>query len=342
MRDQNMYNFNAIKRIFDLEITRDAFYNLEKKEAIPQSKRKKENDSYRYWDIKDLAKIGPKFSILGPRKNKKDAIVTSIYLTKGGGSHKTTFCFNFSKFLALNGKKILLIPLDFQLNLSKKFNFDNSITNVKKTGKYYKGLFEAIDNDLPVNDVIFKTDFPNIDIIPESSNLVRLEVLINSKSFRESIIKQKIKDALKNYDIIIFDNNPSWDILALNSICASDVLISPIGIDSNSSDTLPIFLETLNKQLQGLKLKDIIFIPGFYENNILKKQILEAYRADYPSHFTRNEIRKSTSIDEALGRGLSIFEYDHKSQACDDYKKICHEVWSRIVNSVNRTEDIKQ
>lgn len=325
----SLFNFMHMKYLCGIPITRDAFYALEAKGEIPPAVRKGASN-YRYWTLDAFAQIGETYSVL---EKIGVCVVISVLLTKGGGSHKTTTAMNLACYLALNGKKVLLIPLDFQLSLSKKFGFDNSINNVKRTKVYHPGLFEVIDSKLSIDTVIKKTRFPNIDIIPESANLIRLEVLINSTSFRESVLRNTIAPIVNNYDVIIFDNNPAWDILRLNSLCASDILISPIGIDSNSAEALPMFLETLDGQLKGYTLKEKIFVPGFAENTALKREILEEYREKYPLLFTRTEIRRLISIDEASTNNMSIFEYAPKSTGADDYKKVCDEIWTRIATA---------
>ncbi|MBF0316165.1 MAG: ParA family protein [Oligoflexia bacterium] len=327
------YTMELIKRMLDIEVSRATFYSWEERGEIPNTVGRKENER-RSWSIESVAEIGKKMTPLATPENNNSAVVISIYLSKGGGSTKTTFAHNFAKYLALHGKKVLLVPLDFQLNLSKKFGIDNSPDRVEKTGEFYMGLYEAITKqDTHINDVVIKTRFPNIDIIPESDNLITLEFWLNAQAFREKVFRKALQPLIKEYDVVIFDNNPSWDTIRLNSICASDFLIAPIGADSESSNTLSRFLQTLNKQLDGYAFKDLIFIPSLTESNVLKKEIVNEYRTKYPLLFTANDIRKCTRVDEANALNLSVFEYCPKHPVAEDYKKVCAEVWTRIVNN---------
>lgn len=335
--DNHLFNFNSIQQILDINVSRDAFYNLEKKGEIPLSLRKESNDRYRYWNTHSLAEIGSKLSpLLSP--NTKKGVIVCNYLSKGGGSFKTTLVLNFSKFLALHGKKILLVPLDFQMNLSKKFGFNNSIYQQKETGEFYPGINEVILKKARVEDVINKTNFPNIDIIPESKNLIACEVSLLSMSFRERVIKELLEPLTATYDAIILDNNPSWSSLSFGALCASDINVAAIGIDSNSHESIGDFIESINEQLRGLVLKDQIFIAGHMENNAVKHAILNDYQLSYGSSFLKNNIRKSTIVDEANASGLSVFEYSPKATVTDDFKRTCHELWDRIVSSVNNVK----
>ena len=303
MEEQQYFNFNQVKLILNHDFTKDSFYKMERKNEIPKATRR--GSSYRYWTIQNIAEIGEKFRTLSKLDDHKKPLKMSFYLTKGGGSHKSTTAFNLARYYALMGVKTLLVPLDFQMNMSKRLGMDNTPSVIKSRGSYFKGLFECFDSNLDVRKVIYKTGFPNIDIIPESRQLVRLEVLLNSISYsRETALKKLLEPIKKEYELIIFDNNPNWNILSVNSIVAADILVSPIGCDSNSLDTIELFNSTIDDQLKGLKIADRVFIAGFTENNALKKQILEIYHDNYNSYFLRSDIRKSTSVDEANAQNV--------------------------------------
>lgn len=335
MSEHDLFSFKSIQQILDIGLTRDVFYGMEKKGEIPSSLRKESNDSFRYWDTHSLALLGAQFSPLASPKINKGIIICN-YLSKGGGSFKTTLVLNFAKFLAFRGKKILLVPLDFQMNLSKKFGFNNSLYNQKETGNFYPGITEVVSKKAHIEDVIYQTSFPNIDIIPESKNLISCEVSLLSMSFRERVIKEILTPLKSHYDAIIIDNNPSWSSLSFGALCASDVNVAAIGIDSNSHESIRDFIESLNEQLRGLILKDQIFVAGHMENNAVKQAILNDYQSTYRESFLKNNIRKSTIVDEANASGLSVFEYAPKSAVTDDYKRACYELWDRIVYSVNQ------
>lgn len=332
--EEQHFSFNQVKIILEHDFTKDAFYTMETRRQIPTAIRGGAKGNYRYWTIEHLAEMGEQFRTLSKTSNS-EAIVMSCYLTKGGGSHKSTTVFNLARYYGLMGIKTLLIPLDFQMNISKRFGFDNYPSSVKERGRYFNGLFECFDKNLDIKNVICHTGFPNVDIVPESRQLVRLEVLLNSMSYRrETAIKELISPVMENYELILFDNNPSWSILSVNSIVACDILISPIGCDSNSLDTIELFNSTIKDQLRGLHLTDRIFIAGFTENNALKKSILQVFHEDYKDFFLRNDIRKSTSLDEANAQNLSIFEYAPRSSVCDDFKKVAIELWERSINKI--------
>ncbi len=105
-----------------------------------------------------------------------------------GGVGKTNITFNLSGALAEKNKRILLIDLDQQGNLSSSFL--ENIYNLKFT---VADLF--LDNDLGVAKIIQKTSFQNIDIVP--SLIPFLSFLIISSSWMERESKVPLANFLK-------------------------------------------------------------------------------------------------------------------------------------------------
>ena len=109
-------------RILNLDIPQNTLKNAEESSRIPKSiRRKKGKNEYRYWVSADLPSIANEIGsqVKKPRK----CITVAVYMSKGGVG-KTTTSFNFSRFLALNGLRVLTIGTDFQRSLSRYFGLD--------------------------------------------------------------------------------------------------------------------------------------------------------------------------------------------------------------------------
>lgn len=329
--EQPKFLIRDINELFDLNYSRREYTDFIKQKKIPEPK-KLGKGSYRYWTCEDLTLIGEEYDPL-VESSSEEAIVISVFVQKGGGSWKTTFTLNFSKFLAMRGKKVLCIGLDPQQNLSHKFGIDNRKETVAKTRVYYKGLYEVIFENEPIKNVIYPTNTKNINIIPESPKLSSLSIQLVNLDFRETQLKSKIQDIKKNFDVILIDNNAAWDSATFNSLYASDILISPVGIDANSQETLETFVENINTRLQGNNLRDVICAPGFAEKtSALKGSILASYQNQktYGNLFTRNKVRRAITLDEANFLKLSIFEHAPRDPVAEDLKRLCREIWERI------------
>lgn len=330
MNGDNLFSFSDVMSVFGSPLTRAYLFQLEDQGKIPMAQRVQKGKSYyRYWGLHDLPKIGSYIDKL-PNTGKTEVI--TVYLSKGGGSSKTTFTWNFSRWLGLHGKKVLIIPLDQQLNLSFLNNVDNSFEAVSKGNEFHPGIANVLMDKYPIKQTIVETSLPTVHIIPESPMLIKLERYISMQDFKERLLTQAIEEIKDDYDVILFDTAPSWSSLITNAVIASKYLISPIGVDVMSYRTLPVFLQLIKEFSQSSKhtLDGIILIPGFVESTRLSQQVLGAYQATYPERFTESHIRRSTTIPEASNAGLSIFEYAGNSPAAEDYNKVCREVWNKI------------
>lgn len=139
-----------------------------------------------------------------------------------GGVGKTNFVFNLSTMLSLKNHKVLVVDLDPQGNLSKTFKLSKKEANSKK-------LFTQ-NIDLLNEKIIEKWEHEqlNIDVIPTNIAMTTLEDELHTRTAREAILKRtfiKNINLLKQYDYIIFDTNPSINIVNKNALVIADEII---------------------------------------------------------------------------------------------------------------------
>lgn len=162
-----------------------------------------------------------------------------------GGTGKTTVCYNLAFTLALKKKKVLLIDLDSQCNL----------TTLSGTEPISLDDFRAVKTQ-SLN--------PFIDILPGSKSFPVLENEINNLVNRNSFLKKEIIPKAGNYDFIIFDTSPSFSILNINAFVISNFIIGIFNPDKFS--------------LEGLKdLKEILSEIKEFNPNLIFKTILNDY-----------------------------------------------------------------
>lgn len=134
-----------------------------------------------------------------------------------GGVGKTTIIFNYAAWLAKNNYKVLLIDGDFQANLSSSYNL---ITNEHTL------LDVFIDGDPEIRNAT-----KNIDLLPASPNLDRVEGLIQTKMYREYLLMQWMNanaEKIQSYGFVLIDTHPEFGLLTKNMIAVSDIVIVPL------------------------------------------------------------------------------------------------------------------
>src|SRR5665648_343152 len=133
-----------------------------------------------------------------------------------GGVGKTTSTVNIGAGLSLSGKRVLLIDLDPQANLTNNVGLD-PLTN--------KNIYGALKGEylLPV---VRSTN--NIDVVCSTLDLSGAELELNNEPGRESILKRLIAPVLNEYDFVLIDCPPSLGLLTLNALSTSQSCIIPV------------------------------------------------------------------------------------------------------------------
>lgn len=306
----------------------NSLYNAESKDEIPKAQRiQRGKVSVRQWAIQDIPSIGSKFGFLP--KNKQPKVICK-YIQKGGVL-KTTSTFNEARVFALNGLKTLVIGLDFECSITDIISPRSDIQTLEDDHSY-SGLYHLFYENASIEEVVQKTSLPTLDIIPETHDLVRLEKNLSSEKRREYLFRDKLIPKLKNYDIIIFDNGPSWNYLIENALTASNIVICPLGCNLLSYNASATNFNSIIEFQKDMKLndQDIIMYATLLDRSSLAQQIYAQYLSSFSKYIIPIPIRTSVKGQEAILEGKSMMEYMPKSGLAQDYYELVLEVWNKI------------
>jgi chromosome partitioning protein len=241
-----------------------------------------------------------------------------------GGVGKTTSALNIGAGLARLNKKVLMIDLDAQANLSSCFGIDTE--NTKTVGDFLLG-------EVTLEKIINKNE--TLHILPSSKHLRDTEEKLASKPKREEILKRKLKDIKKDYDFIIIDCPPSLGLLTNNALYAADYYIAPIeaGVFSyNGISNLINHINELNDEYEAEVALLGILIVKYHENKrgALKKGIVNRVKDTMGQDVFKTYIREDIKLIESPLHYKSIFEYEPESKGAMDYLSICNEIMNKI------------
>jgi chromosome partitioning protein len=306
-------------------------FNAEERGEIPKATRNPRGKiQVRFWKTEQLPAIGARFGFL--QKNTTQKILCK-YIQKGGVL-KTTSSFNEARILALNGIKTLVIGLDFECSIT-----DIILPKALEAVKLDKlqqplGLYQFFAENAPIEDVIVKTSLPTLDIIPETHDLVALDKWINQQTKREYIFANRLLDKLSSYDVIIFDNGPSWNHLIENSISCSDTIISPLGCNLLAYNASTTNFSSLLEFQEAMLIKDqkLIMFPTLLDRSSLSQQIYGQYLTKFTDYVLPIPIRFATKGQESLLDRESIFEHAPNSPIAQDYYDLIRAMWDIINN----------
>ena len=171
-----------------------------------------------------------------------------------GGVGKTTTCINLAASLSELNRKVLLVDLDPQGNLSRGLGLDISLIN--------KNIFDALILDVDINKVIKKTMMKGLDIIPTNLKLSNLESEIYQKNVRPfTLLSNALSSLKKKYDYILIDCPPSLGILCINALTAADSVLIPVQCEYFALEGLAQILGTISKVQEMYNKK--LTIEGF-------------------------------------------------------------------------------
>lgn len=318
-----------IHKLFRLDASRQTVLNAEERGEIPKADRiARGRNQVRLWRIEHLPQIGEKFGFL--KKPTRQEVIC-IYTAKGGVL-KSTLAYSLARILGLNGIKTLVVGLDIQCSITELALPQKQVETLDDLDPDL-GLYHVIREGAPLSDVIKRTPLPTLDILPETTGLNVLEKFLRNEPRREYVLQEKIVKPLQGkYDVIIFDNGPSWNQLIENALTAATTVISPIGCDLGTYQALATNLSTLNEFQEAMKLEweNFILVPTLLEKTKLSSQIYGAYLNKYGDKVTHTAIRRAVKGQEALVLRQSAIEYDPTSPLAQDYYEVTEEIWDRI------------
>ena len=239
-----------------------------------------------------------------------------------GGVGKTTSTACIGAALALQGRRVLLIDLDAQQNLT----FTLTQNEDPETS-----IYDTLVKDQPLPIVSVRE---NLDLVPASLDLARAEIDMATMMAREGILKSYLDEQKEKYDYILMDCSPSLGIVTTNALVAADKLYIPLTAEALPLKGLPmlddIVREVKRRVNPTLELGGVFFTR--FNNRKLNKEVISMVEKRYGEKVFQTKIRENIAIAEMPLSGQTIFEYDPKSNGAADYRTLTDEIISREEN----------
>ena len=244
--------------------------------------------------------------------------IISIVNQKGGVG-KTTSSINIASALSISGKKVLLIDLDPQGNLSQSLGI---IKDTEKT------IFEALKGIEDVNDIIISKN-DSLDLISSNIRLSEAEIEFSTIPGREFLLKETIKKIKKKYDYIIIDCSPSLGVLTLNALTSSKEILIPVQtqyLALQGITQLLRIIEMVKERINNNIELSGVFLTMFDKRKRLSKEIESAVSETFDKLLFKTRIRDCVALAEAPSHALDIFKYKPESNGALDYKLLTQEI----------------
>lgn len=239
-----------------------------------------------------------------------------------GGVGKTTSAINIGAGLARLGKRILLIDLDPQANLTQSLG----ITEPDST------IYDAIRGAGKLEPIPI---LANLDLVASTLDLSGAEVELSSETGREYILKELLQPLKASYDYIVIDSPPSLGLLTINALTASDRVYIPLQAQYLALQGLTKLLEIVDKINRRLN-KELkiggVFITQYDSRKVLNRDVVVAIESRFTELLFYTRIRDNIALAEAPAAAQDIFRYSPKSYGAQDYLGLCNEILDRDSN----------
>lgn len=260
----------------------------------------------------------PRGTVAHPHKSM-GKIVTIC--NQKGGTGKTTSAINLSAYLALAGKKVMLIDLDPQGNAT-------SGSGINKH-KVEKSTYHVLLEELDIKDVLHSTEIQGFYVAPANLDLTGAEVELVSVLGRENRLKKALAKEKQNFDFIIIDSPPSLGLLTINALCAADSVLVPVQCEyyalegiSQLVNTIKLIRDNLNPSLE---IEGVLLTMADFRTNLTKEVIHEVQR-HFQNKVYHTVIPRNIRLTEAPSFGKPVVLYDKDSIGAQKYENLVQEM----------------
>ena len=240
-------------------------------------------------------------------------------LNHKGGVGKTTSAINIGAGLVELGKRVLLIDLDPQANLSLSLG----IPRQKST------IYEALRGE---SELVPYTVKENLDVITSTLDLSGAEMELINEAGREYILRELLEVVEEDYDYVIIDCPPSLGLLTLNALTSSTYVYIPLQTEFLALQGLTKIKQIIDKVRFRLNKKLSIggVIATMYDHRkVLNRDVVETIKKFFGKRVFETYIRDNVALAEAPAQRKDIFAYNKRSSGAKDYLALSKEIIER-------------
>ena len=260
-----------------------------------------------------------------PQAGSGRARVLAVTNQKGGVG-KTTTAINVATAIAMAGRKVLLVDVDPQGNLTSGVG--------QKGQRAADGtVYEALTTDAPSHEgFILPTRVDNLSLMPADRNLTGAEIEMVTLPGRERRLARVLEPLRPSFDYILIDCPPSLGLLTLNALVAADAVLIPLHCEYFALEGLADLVSTLRRVRAALNpALDIagVLLTMYDERTNLGQQVARDVREFFKEKVFDTVIPRNVRLGEAPSHGVPGVLYDVKSRGAEAYIALAREILAR-------------
>jgi chromosome partitioning protein len=236
---------------------------------------------------------------------------------------KTTSVINLGAYMALTGKKVLLVDFDSQGNMS---------SGLGKSTLEKPTVYELLAETATAAEVVRHTVIDNLDIIPGSIDLSGADIELAGQADKESFLKSALDPLRPHSDYILIDCPPSLGLLTVNGLTVADKVLIPMQCEYFALEGMTLLLKTIQRVQKtvnkNLKIGGIFFT--MYDSRIrLANDVVKQVKDYFKDAVFATIIPRNVRLSESPSHGLPICKYDPSCAGALSYTRLADEVIAR-------------
>jgi len=245
-------------------------------------------------------------------------------MNQKGGVGKTTTSLNLGAALSTHGKRVLLVDLDPQANLTLGLGL--------QADDLSQSVYELLtDAQVVTSKLVMKTKWDNLDLIPSHIDLSGADLEMVTMIGRETRLSKALAQVSATYDYVIIDCLPSLSLLTVNAMAAASEILVPL-------QAHPFALKGLGKlfEVSGMIRQEInpslrvsgVLLTMFDGRTNVARTTLDVLRADtrLAEHIFSTTVKQNIKVAESQKEGVPVVFYDTQSHAAKAYQALALEV----------------
>ena len=255
----------------------------------------------------------------------KSSRVIAIANQKGGVA-KTTTAINLATSLAMAGKRILIVDLDPQANLTSGLGKKGETA---PAGTVYDALTGEIADP---RAFVLPTGVDHLSIVPADRQLTGAEIELVALDARERRLRRLLDPLRAEFDFIFIDTPPSLGLLTLNALVAADSVLVPLNCEYFALEGIADLIATIDRVRAALNPSlaiEGVLLTMYDDRTNLGQQVSSNIREFFGDQVYETVIPRNIRLGEAPSHGVPVILYDARSRGAEAYVALAHEFMAR-------------
>lgn len=238
-----------------------------------------------------------------------------------GGVGKSTTAVNVAAYVALSGKRTLLVDMDAQGNATTACGIQRKAIE--------KDMHDVLVSGVPIQDAILRTSIERFDVVPSTLDVAGTEPYLARADGAERVLQKAMANIRAEYEVILFDCPPSLGLLTVNALVAAESAIIPVQCEYLALEGLSSLVRSIMLIKQNLnpslRISGIVLTMTDFRAN-LTREVADEVKQFFKELVFETTIPRNIRLAESPSFGKPICLYDPNSTGAIAYHLLAKEL----------------